>query len=63
MNASLYTTAEEAADDKLTDGLSDLTEMSEASALIDSTIKLAKKLMVEPSATLGLSLHSSTRTI
>ena len=37
--------------------------MSEASALIDFTIRFAKKLMVESSATLDLSLNSAARTI
>ena len=36
---------------------------SEVSTLIDSTIRSAKKLMVEPSAILGLSLHSAARII
>ena len=34
-----------------------------ASAPIDFTIRFAKKLMVEPSATVGLGLHSTTRMI
>ena len=37
--------------------------MSEALALIDLTIRSAEKLMVEPSATVGLSLHSTARLI
>ena len=36
---------------------------SETLALIDLTIRSAEKLMVEPSATVGLSLHSSARMI
>ena len=55
VNASFCscTTAEEAADDKLIDGFTDddLTEMSE----------VAKKSMVEPSAIVCLSLHSTAR--
>ena len=36
---------------------------SETLALIDLTIRSAQKLMVEPSATVGLSLHSSAKMI